>query len=180
VAVRLYTIFPHYLTNGTISEKKVIEYKMCILIFCKILSETCIILRRSDRDTMKMYIGPRVKYPLFLSDFYEALNIPTDFQKNSQMSNFMKIRPVGAELYHADGLTDGRTDRRTDIKKLIVAFRNFAKRSCFENAPNEWHIETKSIANGLMELSLSGLAHFNTQEGHIIRYTNRKVGGGKN
>jgi hypothetical protein len=34
----------------------------------------------------------------------------------------MKIRPVGAELLHADG--------QTDMTKLIVAFRNFA------NAPN--------------------------------------------
>ena len=31
----------------------------------------------------------------------------------------MKIRPVGAELIHAD--------RRTDMIKLIVVFRNFAK-----------------------------------------------------
>ena len=29
----------------------------------------------------------------------------------------MNIRPVGAELFHADG--------RTDMTKLIVAFRNF-------------------------------------------------------
>ena len=35
----------------------------------------------------------------------------------------MKIRPVGAELFHADGRTDGQTD----MTKLIVAFRNFAK-----------------------------------------------------
>ena len=34
----------------------------------------------------------------------------------------MKIRPVVAELFHADG----RTDRRTDMTQLIVAFRNFA------------------------------------------------------
>jgi hypothetical protein len=31
----------------------------------------------------------------------------------------MKIRPVGAELFHAG--------RRTDMTKLIVAFRYFAK-----------------------------------------------------
>jgi hypothetical protein len=37
----------------------------------------------------------------------------------------MKIRPVGAELFHAEGRTDGRTD--TDMSKLIIAFRNFAK-----------------------------------------------------
>jgi hypothetical protein len=35
----------------------------------------------------------------------------------------MKIRPVGAELFHADWRTDGRTD----TTKLIVALRNFAK-----------------------------------------------------
>jgi hypothetical protein len=33
----------------------------------------------------------------------------------------MKIRPVGAELFHG-----GRTDEHADMTKLIVAFRNFA------------------------------------------------------
>jgi hypothetical protein len=39
----------------------------------------------------------------------------------------MKIRLVGAELYPADGWTDGLTDMR----KLIVAFRSFT------NAPSK-------------------------------------------
>jgi hypothetical protein len=39
----------------------------------------------------------------------------------------MKIRPVGAELFRADG----RTYRQADMMKLIVAFRNFA------NAPKK-------------------------------------------
>ena len=39
----------------------------------------------------------------------------------------MKIRLVGAELFHADRRTDGRTDGRTDMMILIVVFRNFAK-----------------------------------------------------
>jgi hypothetical protein len=38
------------------------------------------------------------------------------------MSNFIKIRPVGGELLHAGGRTDGWTD----MMKLIVAFGNFA------------------------------------------------------
>ena len=33
----------------------------------------------------------------------------------------MKIRPVGAELFHADG--------RTDMAKILVAFLNFASAS---------------------------------------------------
>jgi hypothetical protein len=39
----------------------------------------------------------------------------------------MEILPVGAELLHADGRTDGQTD----MTRLIVAFRNFA------NAPRK-------------------------------------------
>jgi hypothetical protein len=39
--------------------------------------------------------------------------------KNTQISNFMELRPVGAELFHA-------TDWRTDMMKLIVVFSNFA------------------------------------------------------
>ena len=37
----------------------------------------------------------------------------------------MKIRPVGAELFHAGGLRDRQTDRQTDMTKLRVASRSF-------------------------------------------------------
>ena len=40
------------------------------------------------------------------------------FEKNIQISNFVKICPVEAALFHAD--------RRRDATKLVVAFRNFA------------------------------------------------------
>jgi hypothetical protein len=43
--------------------------------------------------------------------------------KKAQISNFIKIRLMEAQLFHADRLTDGQTD----MTKLIVAFRNFAK-----------------------------------------------------
>jgi len=33
------------------------------------------------------------------------------FSKGTQISNFMKIRPVGAELFHPSGRTDGQTCR---------------------------------------------------------------------
>jgi len=38
-----------------------------------------------------------------------------------QISNFTKIRPVGAELFHADG--------RTDMARLIIAFPKFCERA---------------------------------------------------
>ena len=41
------------------------------------------------------------------------------FSRKAQILNFIKTRPVGHKLFHADG--------RTDTTKLIVAFRNLAK-----------------------------------------------------
>jgi len=42
---------------------------------------------------------------------------------NLGFKGLMKIRPEGAELFHAGGRTDGQSDMR----KLIVTFRNFVK-----------------------------------------------------
>ena len=39
------------------------------------------------------------------------------FWKNAEISNFMKIHPMGTEMFHADGQTG---------LQLIAAFRNFA------------------------------------------------------
>jgi len=58
-----------------------------------------------------MYVDLHVKYPLFMSDFNETWIYPDRFSKNTQISNFMKIRLVGAELFHADRQTDGQTWR---------------------------------------------------------------------
>ena len=66
-----------------------------------------------------------VKYLLFLSDFDETWIFSTDFRKKkAHISNSIKIRPVGAELFHAGGWKDGQ---RAQMTKLIVAFRNFSK-----------------------------------------------------
>jgi hypothetical protein len=64
-----------------------------------------------------MYIGLRVKYLFFSFPIVRHLNFLNIFSKNSQISNFMKLRSMRAELFHADG--------QTDMTKLTVAFRNF-------------------------------------------------------
>ena len=68
-----------------------------------------------------MHIGLHVKYPSVLSDFNE-INFLDRFSKNDQISNFIKIRPVGAELFTADGQADRRTDM-TKLKSLFVILR---------------------------------------------------------
>jgi hypothetical protein len=76
-----------------------------------------------------MYVGRHVKYPSLLLDFNQTWIFSTNIKKNTQISNFMKIRPVGAELFHADWQTDTQADGRTDMTKLTVAFRSFANAS---------------------------------------------------
>jgi len=51
------------------------------------------------------------------------LNVLHRFRKNTQISNYIKIWPVRAKMFHADGLTG----RKTDMMKLTDGFCNFAK-----------------------------------------------------
>jgi hypothetical protein len=59
-----------------------------------------------------MYIGLPVKYPLFLSDLFK-LEFSRNILENNQISDFMKIIPVGAELFHATDIQNGQAERRT-------------------------------------------------------------------
>jgi hypothetical protein len=70
---------------------------------------------------IKTYIALLVKYPFFLSDFNETRIFSTDFSK-TLVSNLMKIRSVGDQLFLQ---TDREAGRRTDMTKLVVAFRSF-------------------------------------------------------
>jgi hypothetical protein len=66
-------------------------------------SEKFLILRRTEQDLIKIYIGVHVKYRLFLSDFNEHCIFQTVFfSKKTQISNFVKISPMRGELFHAD------------------------------------------------------------------------------
>jgi hypothetical protein len=99
---------PHYLTKGTIFKRKC----YCIKIYVLIFSATFV--WKNERDMIKMYIGLHVNYPLFLSDFNETWIFLDRFSRNPKISNFMKIRPDGAEVFQADGRT------QTDVTKLIL------------------------------------------------------------
>ena len=75
-----------------------------------------------------MYVGLHVTCPLFFSDSIKLKFSRQIFDK-STVSNLIKIRPMVAELLHADGRTDGRTEGQADVRDLMVAFRNFADAS---------------------------------------------------
>jgi len=60
------------------------------------------------------------KVSAILVRFSQNLNFLDRVSKNSEISNFMKFRPVGTELFHAgkqrDGETGGGTDGRTGLR----------------------------------------------------------------
>jgi len=58
-------------------------------------------------------------YLLLLSDCNEPGIFSTGFRKNQQISNFIKVRPVKAELFLADG--------QMDMTKLMVFFLQFCE-----------------------------------------------------
>ena len=94
---------------------------MCVSIFSTtFVSKHFSFHEKGNEMWSKMYVGPHVQYPLFLSDFKDTWILSADFRKNAQLSNFMKIRPVGAQLFHVDGRTD---------MYVVLAFRNFANAS---------------------------------------------------
>jgi len=104
---------------GTIFGRKLLNVK-CV-------SEISLIVRRFERDSFKNVHCSSCKSPIILVRFERNLNIPNGFSKSPQIKNFIKIRPLKAELFYADGETSRQADRDTDKTKLIVTFRNSAK-----------------------------------------------------
>ena len=104
----LYRISPHYLINETIFGKTLLTTKCLFRVSLQLLSEIFFIIRRTEQYIIKNVYWSSCKYPLFLSDF-NGTNFLDSFSKYPQISNFMKIRPVGAAIFHTDGQMDGRT-----------------------------------------------------------------------
>ena len=56
-----------------------------------------------------MCVGLIVKCQVIVVSFYLNKNFLDILSKNTQISNNIRIRPVGAELINADGEMDGQT-----------------------------------------------------------------------
>jgi hypothetical protein len=48
------------------------------------------------------------------------------FSKNNQAQSFMKVREVGAELFHEDVRADRRTDRYDEANRRFLQFSELA------------------------------------------------------
>ena len=100
-------IFPHYLTNCTIFETKLLDTKCVFLFYQQILTETFIILRRTERDVINAYQSSR-KVSFILVIFWWKLNFFDTFSKNIQIYNFKQNPSIGSRV-----VPYVRTDRPT-------------------------------------------------------------------
>jgi hypothetical protein len=100
----LHHLFQDYLIKATIFWKKKLLNIKCVFWFSvQLLSETFLILK-----TIQWYRHKRKKHsckvPFILVTFLSNLNFFDIFSKKKvQISNIIKILPLGAELFHAEG-----------------------------------------------------------------------------
>jgi hypothetical protein len=123
-----YHIFPHYLIKGTIFEKQLLNTK-CVFLFpvqqVRNVSKSKKNWARYDQKCLVIFmLNARYSFAILMK-----LVASRQFLTNIQISNLIKILPLGAEFFPC-----GRTDRGTDMAMLIDAFRNFA------NAPQSDYI----------------------------------------
>jgi hypothetical protein len=117
-------VCPAVLQFSTISQKtarfwkkKLLNIKYVFWFSLQICLKHYQFLEEFSEICSKMYIGLHVKYR-YACQVLMKLEILRHILKNIEMPNFIKILPVGSELFH-DG---GGSERQIDLTELIAAF----------------------------------------------------------
>jgi hypothetical protein len=76
---------------------------MCVFNFSTTFVRNFLILGIIQRDTIINVHRSECVVPVNLVIFSGNLKFIDEFSKNIEIPNFMKIRPVGVEMFHADG-----------------------------------------------------------------------------
>ena len=96
-------IFPQYFIKGTIFRKKksYLTENVCLDLLYNFAKNISHYKKNSTRYDKNLYRSS-CKVPIILVRFLKNLNFLEMCSKNTQISNFIKIRPVEAELFHVD------------------------------------------------------------------------------
>jgi hypothetical protein len=101
---------------------KIYQLKIGSLLLIKIFTSCMLIFKITfllSTSLRKMHGQQNIK---FFNSFDRC-------SKNTQLPNFVKIHPVGAELFHADRGTDGRTQRSFAILRTCQQVIHRSKRT---------------------------------------------------
>ena len=86
-------------------QKQLLNEKSVFRDFLQLLHVIFFILRRNERDMIENVCWSSCKMPLIVVRVQRHLKFLDSFSKNTQIPNFIKIRPVGDELFRADERT---------------------------------------------------------------------------
>jgi 16S rRNA G1207 methylase RsmC len=104
----------------------------CVFSFSlQLLSETFLILRRTEQGVMKNVHWSSRKVTVVLVRFKKNLNSLDRLSKNIQLSNFMQIHAVGTELFHANGRTDGQDEANSRFSKFCESAQKLQRGWCY-------------------------------------------------
>jgi hypothetical protein len=144
--VWFYQIFPHYLTNGKIFGKKVIEHKMCVLIsftnpIWKISHSTKNPATFYNNCTKVFTYSPRYSCQIltklgFYRLYFEKMFIYQISWKSVKSKPRFFIR------------TEGQRNWQRDMTKLIVAVRSFANEDKYNRRCMETDLQKGSHVYG--------------------------------
>jgi len=114
-----YSIFPLYLANGTIFGEKLLNTKCVFWFYLQLLSETFLILGRTERDMIKKTVcWTSHKVPVILARFWQYLNSSRQIFAKYSNTKFHENPSSGSRVVPF-GRTDKWTDRRAKANSRI-------------------------------------------------------------
>ena len=103
-------------------KRKLLNIKCVFWFSLQLLFETFLILWRIQRHIFIDVETSSCKVHVIFVGFWWKVNFLDRVSKKHQVSNLIKILPVGAELFHADGQSDGRTDGHHEANSRFSHF----------------------------------------------------------
>jgi hypothetical protein len=103
---------------------RLVEHKMCVWFSLQLLCQTILILRRTERDTIKKVYRSSCKVPVMLAWFNLLRIFSTAFRKILKYK--ISWNPLSGNRVVPCGRTDGRTDRRDEANSHFSKFRQRA------------------------------------------------------
>jgi 5-methylthioribose kinase len=118
-SVSLYSIFPHYLINGTIFENMLLNIKCVFRFSLQLLFKTLFILSRIERNMIK-------NVHRSLCTLYSCLIVMKLVLSRQFLTKYPNIKLHENPSRESRVVLCAQSDRRTGMTKVIVALRDLA------------------------------------------------------